>query len=315
MRNSPRTSARIRPVLLGIVVLILGLSANARESVPPDVPKSRVAKDGAGDWIALSPSLIAKENAGNWVAVWSTHDWKDGSGGDPDILVARSADAGATWTAPVPLNTNAAFDSGTDLRPQVATDKAGHWVAVWNSDDDLEGATSSNRKILVARSTDNGATWTAPAPLSTDPAIDSGVPGFAQLATDSAGNWLAVWHFYSSSGVFTGSDPDILVTRSIDNGATWTTPAPLNRGAATDTADDLQPRLTIDDAGHWVVVWYSSEDHCEDSLGRPAQCAAITMVARSTDHGVTWTAPEEKELSWSEALMKWWTIPTEARHR
>lgn len=100
------------------------------------------------------------DDAGNWVAVWSTYNFRDESGTDADILVARSADYGATWTAPAPLNTNAASDWGVDLWPQVATNKAGNWVAVWHCYGSRGGKTGTDADILVARSNDNGATWT-----------------------------------------------------------------------------------------------------------------------------------------------------------
>ena len=47
------------------------------------------------------------------MAVWQSDDSLGGTiGTDNDIFVARSSDAGATWTAPAALNTNAATDSG-----------------------------------------------------------------------------------------------------------------------------------------------------------------------------------------------------------
>ena len=55
-----------------------------------------------------------------------------------DILLV-SCDNIATWTWPQPLNTNAASDSGHDHAPQVTTDGLGHWVAVWQSCDYLDG--------------------------------------------------------------------------------------------------------------------------------------------------------------------------------
>ena len=64
--------------------------------------------------------------------MWQSDDSLGGTiGTDWDILVSRSTDAGGTWTAPAPLNTNAASDSGTTVDPQVTTDGAGNWVAVW----------------------------------------------------------------------------------------------------------------------------------------------------------------------------------------
>ncbi|MFQ5666370.1 MAG: hypothetical protein ACE5I7_08040 [Candidatus Binatia bacterium] len=66
----------------------------------------------------------------------------------PDILVARSTDNGATWTAPAVLNANA---DGRNLNPQVTTDRMGHWVAMWGSDDSLGGTIGEDYDILVER--------------------------------------------------------------------------------------------------------------------------------------------------------------------
>ncbi|NIP86081.1 MAG: hypothetical protein GTO03_11145, partial [Planctomycetales bacterium] len=92
-----------------------------------------------------------------WVAVWKSAENLGGTiGTDWDILVARSTDNGATWTAPAALNTNADSDSGDDSEPQVATDGAGNWVVVWQSNDDLAGTSGPDYDILRAHSTDNG---------------------------------------------------------------------------------------------------------------------------------------------------------------
>ena len=174
--------------------------------------------------------------------------------------MARSTDNGATWTAPAPLNTNAPTDSGGDYRPQVTTDGAGNWVAVWSSNENLGGTIGTDWDILVARSTNNGATWTAPAPLNTNAAIDSGDDLAPQVTTDGRGNWLAVWFSYDSLGGIIGTDNDILVARSTNNGATWTDPTALNSNAATDSGTDADPQVTTDGGGNWVVVWRSEDD-------------------------------------------------------
>jgi hypothetical protein len=175
--------------------------------------------------------------------------------------VARSPDTGATWTLPAALNTNAATDSGADGCPRVATDGEGNWVAVWwSNEENLGGGIGKDFDILVARSTDNGANWTAPAALNTNAASDSGGDYWSQVTTDGAGNWVAVWFSGDSLGGTIGTDFDILVARSTDNGATWTAPTALNTNAATDSGDDRVPQLATDAGGHWVAVWDSTEN-------------------------------------------------------
>jgi hypothetical protein len=204
---------------------------------------------------------VATDGAGNWLAVWrSEDDLGDTIGTDRDILVARSTDNGATWTAPAALNTNAGSDLGDDDYPQVTTDVGGNWVAVWHSADDLGATIGTDYDILVARSTDNGATWTDPAPLNTNAPTDSGADMYPQVATDGAGNWLAVWRSEDDLGDTIGTDEDILVARSTDNGATWTAPAALNTNAGSDLGYDLQPEIATDGAGNWLAVWQSEDD-------------------------------------------------------
>jgi hypothetical protein len=85
------------------------------------------------------------------MAIWESGDsLGDTIGTDEDILVARSTDAGATWTAPTALNSNAASDSGSDVNPQLATDIAGSWVAVWESDNSLGRTIGADTDIFCA---------------------------------------------------------------------------------------------------------------------------------------------------------------------
>jgi hypothetical protein len=127
------------------------------------------------------------------------------------LLVSGSPASAHFFDALQALNTNAASDSGGDRRPQVATDGAGNRVAVWESSDSLGETIGTDMDILVARSTDAGANWTAPATLGGNAASDSGWDYAPRVATDGAGSWVAVWHSDDSLGASVGVDHDILV--------------------------------------------------------------------------------------------------------
>lgn len=230
---------------------------------------------------------VTTDRAGNWIAVWySTEDLNGTAGIDSDIFVARSTDNGASWTTPALLNTTGTSDSAPDYDAQVKTDGAGNWVTVWYSTENLNGTAGIDSDIFVARSTDNGASWTAPALLNTNGTSDTGVDYNPQVATDSAGNWVSLWYSNENLGGTAGTDFDIFQARSVDNGATWTSPALLNMNATLDSGNDVVPQVATDSAGTWVAVWYSSEN-----LNGTAGVDIDIFVASSTDNGASWTAP------------------------
>jgi len=223
---------------------------------------SRATADGRGlpnnGGTDKNPQVTTDGN-GVWVAVWNSDDgYNAPRDPDHDILAARSMDGGATWTAQVNLNTNAGIDFEDDLLPQLTTDRQGVWVAVWESKESLGDTIGTDADILVARSSDDGATWTAPAPLNSNAASDTGQDQAPQLTTDAQGAWIATWHSRDSLGGTIGTDADILVARSMDDGVTWTAPAPLNTNAADDSEDDNSPQVTTDESGAWVAVWQSA---------------------------------------------------------
>jgi len=282
-----RVGATYRRLILAALVAGLVLAVPAQRAAamwtPPAALNTNAATDSADDRF---PQMTT-DGARNWVAVWSSDYSLGGTiGTDSDILISRSTDNGTTWTAPAALNTNAGTDSGGDIYPELTTDGAGNWVAVWYSWDDLGGTIGTDSDILVSRSTDNGVTWTAPAALNTNAVTGSGNDKHPQVTTDGAGNWVAVWYSEDDLGGTIGPDGDILVSRSTDNGATWTTVQPLNTNAGTDSVDDDDPQVTTDGAGNWVAVWQSYDD-----LGGTIGADADILVSRSTDNGATWTAP------------------------
>ncbi|MCH8243118.1 MAG: exo-alpha-sialidase, partial [Planctomycetes bacterium] len=77
------------------------------------------------------------------------------------------------------------------------------------------------------------------AALNANAVADSGEDTNLQLATDAAGNWVAVWQSNDTLDDTVGADLDIFVSTSSDGGVTWSDPAALNSAAATDAMDDF----------------------------------------------------------------------------
>lgn len=237
---------------------------------------------------------IATDRQGTWMVVWESDDPNvaGGIGMDRDILFARSTDNGAAWTPAAPVNSNAAGDTGGDFIPSIATDGQGIWIVTWESSESFGGTIGTDRDILFSRSTDAGATWTVPAPANSNAGADAGDDEESVIVTDGQGTWMVVWWSYDTldpadpvTGLI-GTDQDLLFVRSMDNGMTWSYPAPLNNNAATDTGYEESPSLATDGQGNWVVVWYSNEN-LNGAIGTDTDI----LIARSADNGLIWTDP------------------------
>lgn len=266
------------------VVLGIGMSVEA-QIVPSDriLVNTNGYSDDGGDF---RPS-IATDGAGSWVAVWrSDEDLDEDADGDDDIFVATSTNNGTTWSYPALLNNNGESDAGDDFRPDITTDGAGNWVAIWASDEDLRGVAGTDSDIFVATSTNNGLTWTDPALLNTNGTTDAGADFDPSIANDGNGNWVAIFRSTENLNGTAGTDMDIFAAASADNGATWSAPTLLNTNGTTDFRPDLNCDVASDGLGNWVAVWRSFTD-----LNGTAGLDLDNFVATSGDNGATWTDP------------------------
>lgn len=239
--------------------------------------------DTGDDW---TPQLTT-DGAGTWAVIWSSHeDLNTTAGTDRDIFVSWSHDVGVTWSDPELLNSSGMTDVGGDWSPQLTTDSNNIWVAAWYSDENLHGIAGADLDIFTSRSFDNGTTWSPVSLLNTNAATDAGFDGYPQLTTDGEGVWGVVWWSNENLNGTAGTDDDIFVSWSHDDGVTWLAPALLNTNGTSDTGDDENPVLTTDGAGTWATVWYSSEN-----LNGTAGTDLDIFVSRSLNDGATWSPP------------------------
>jgi hypothetical protein len=162
--------------------------------------------------------------------------WRDVAPGDVrQVVVARSADGGRTWAAPVAAQRDGwVFGGCPHAGPSLAVDTAGRVHVAWWSG--REGAAG----VFYARSDDGGARFGTPVPL--------GVAGFsrpahAQLALAGA-RVVAAW----DDG--TAEVPRVLVRVSRDGGATFAPAAVASAGAGAATYPVLAAA-----AGRLTLAW------------------------------------------------------------
>lgn len=188
-----------------------------------------------------------------------------------ELYFARSTDGGTVWSPPVlvadPIQTSDALFAG------LASVVPGTWVAAWTS----ERLSGSSRNLYYARSTDDGQSWSvAGGPIRV---ADRGEGLFA-IASDGVSTVIIAFSGLEDPAGPLYSDYDILYIRSSDGGVTWTAPTLLGLRA------DLEswPVVAFEpSSGAWVAAWVSVQG---------VQGSGFQILsARSSDGGVTWTAP------------------------
>jgi hypothetical protein len=234
--------------------------------------------------------------------------------GPSQPLVVAHSDDGHNWFK------TQVWDSGGDFGASPAIGPNGQVYVAW--DDYCGGVTPSNTcvapagKIVLAESTDGGMTFSAlgPSPVSIAATnIGFGVtlpqwgsPCFAggsvptvqptpAIDVDRSGgphssNVYAVWA--DNPGGF-GSRMHIYFSKSVNGGASWSTPIGLDGGSG----DAWEPAIAVDQSDGVVTAsWYDRRDDFADHLYR-------VYLTQSTDGGTTFGNPIPVSSSQSDPTL------------
>ena len=201
------------------------------------------------------------------------------------VVASRSLDGGETWqpTQTLIRDTDLFFND----KPAITADpvSVANVYAVWDR------LTSVNTgPTYFTRSTDRGATWETPRPIYDPGQNNQTISNVIAVLPNGIVVDLFVNIVSTSSTAFTSSF-DII--RSMDNGATWSTPIFIADNASVGTTDpqtgtrvrdsSLIPEIAVaPDGGLWVT-WQDARFNggAHDGI----------VVSHSGDGGMTWSAP------------------------
>lgn len=192
------------------------------------------------------------------------------------IYFARSTDGGASFSTPYQIS-DSAYCQGSV--PAVAPN--GDVFVVWYD--------YMDNSAHMARSTNGGLSFGTPFTVAAITPIPSPLPGgsfrnnsFPVVAiSPTNGSLYVVWNDYRNG------DADIYLTRSTNNGASWSPPVRLNDDPLGNDAHQFFPWVTVAPNGTVYVGWFDSR-HDPDYYNAPFIYDAY--VTRSTDNGLSWEA-------------------------
>src|SRR5215475_1910412 len=154
----------MRRILLGLGLLLLAGSANAQHHHGGGTPEAFTATP------AFAPDGT----------LWLVRAMTD------RIVVSKSTDHGRTLSDPVAVTPDAMkLDWGPDARPHIAVDPKGGLIVTFAIFQDQR----FNGRAFFARSTDKGASFSRPQPIT----ADSTSQRFETVAIDPAGRVFAAW--------------------------------------------------------------------------------------------------------------------------
>lgn len=189
---------------------------------------------------------------------------------DGDLVMKTSADAGVTWSSETTIFANAS--TGYDERDPCVRNLGGRLALVWSRA--LAHSPRNRYYAGFSYSDDNGATWSTPVNLATG--HDANVAVGSDIVQLPNGDLIVATYGQATEGA--GNPWSVRLSKSTDNGATWSNLALVADGAV-EGYNCVEPQLQRLPDGTLLCTY-----HTEDG---PPQ---THKYRTSTDNGATWSA-------------------------
>ncbi|MEI6175180.1 MAG: T9SS type A sorting domain-containing protein, partial [Bacteroidota bacterium] len=224
-----------------------------------------------------------------------------GSADTNQIEIVRSADHGLTWSSP--YNISSAVVAGSlNHGVNIQTGPGGEVYAAWSIYDTWP---SDETAIGFTKSVDGGGIFTPATRIITNiKGIRASMTGknmrvnsFPSMAVDlstgpNRGTLYLVWANVGYPGINAGTDIDVFLIRSADEGDTWSDPIRVNQDPAGLGKQHYFPWITCDPiTGGLCVIYYDDRD-------LPSTQAA-TYVSFSYDGGLSWSDMQVSDFTFT----------------
>ena len=255
--------------------------------------------DGGRTWTA--PVTVTDDSAfgsHNFHALYAARDgavyasWLDGRTGKSKVFMTRSTDGGKSWMPNVQVNVDEACPC---CRTAMASGPDGTMYLAWRH----VGA-GNVREVVVARSTDKGATWSEPVHAQRDGWVFDGCPHAGpSLQVDEAGRVHIAW--WSGKEGAAG----VWFARSTDGARTFSAPAPLG---VAEFSRPAHVQLALDGSDRLVAAWDDGTlatprivaRVSRDGGARWSETATLSDSSRASGFPVVVAARGRMAVAWSE---------------
>lgn len=221
--------------------------------------------------LALNPARPS-----NLIATWQQDRWSNG--GARGLVTAVSQDGGATWTRralPFSRCAGGPFERASDPWVTIGPTGIAQMMSLSISGS-VFGASSLNA-MQVARSSDGGVTWSAPATLIQDTA-----PFFNDKNSMTADPFDANFIYAAWDRLQENAGGPAYFARSTDTGLTWEAARAIHDPGRTSQI--IGAEVVVSAEGD--VLYFFTQI---DAVGGQNQSSVVFM--RSSDRGQTWGAP------------------------